>query len=375
MATILTLICKTKKSRRLFETIPERLHKSDPHFVPPFPGSIAKLFTEKAPFTKHGEMIPIVALRDGIAVGRIAAIVNRSHNEYHKDKTGFFGFFDCVDDIDVAETLLEQAKSELRKRGLNTLRGPYNPSINDDFGLLVEGFDSAPMVMMPYNPPYYMGLYEKLGFVPAKDFYAFYISATAQAPGRIEKIVERVKRTTGITIRNVDMTKLHDELKIIKDLYNVTLDRNWGFVPVTMEDMEYAAGDLKAIVDPSMVLIAEKNGVPAGYSLTIPNINEILLKVRKLPSLLRVLKFVWLLKTDHPKEARLAALGIAPEFRNTGIPAVFYYETLMRGKQKYVGGELSWIEESNAEIMKGIRTMGGEKYKTYRVFEQPISAQ
>jgi GNAT superfamily N-acetyltransferase len=356
----------------LFETIPERLHKSDPYFVPPFPGSIVKLFGAKAPFQRHGEMVPLIALKDGQAVGRIAAIVHRSHNEFHHDQVGFFGFFDCIDDADVATALLDRAKSELKKRGLNVVRGPYNPTSNDDFGLLTEGFDSSPFVMMPYNPSYYVGLYDKIGLKSVKNFFAFYIASSKQPPERIAKIVERVKRSTGITIRNIDMSRLGEELKIIKELYNVTLDRNWGFVPITMEDLEFAAEDLKAIVDPSMVLIAEKDGKAAGYSMTIPNINELLWKVRKLPPLLRIIKFVFLLKTKHPREARLAALGIAPEFRNKGIPAVFYYETLIRGKRNYVGGELSWVEENNVEIMKSIEVMGGEKYKTYRIYEQSI---
>lgn len=139
------------------------------------------------------------------------------------------------------------------------------------------------------------------------------------------------------------------------------------------EDLEFAAEDLKAIADPKMVLIAEKNGLPVGYSMTLPNINELMWKTRNLGKLRRVLKFIWLLKTSHPKEARLAALGIHPDYRNSGIAALFYYETLNRAKRNYIGGELSWVDENNAEIIKGITVMGGEKYKSYRIFESPLS--
>jgi len=321
---------------------------------------------------KHGELIALIAFKDGKPAGRIAAIINRSHNEYSKDKVGFFGFFDSADDKDVASTLFEAAKEELLKRGLTSMRGPYNPTINDDCGLLVEGFETAPFVMMPYNPAYYMKLYDDAGLKRARDLYAFYMSAENQAPKRVERIVKRVKRNTGVTLRSVELKKLTEELMVIKDLYNATLCRNWGHVPITGPDLEHASEDLKAIVAPDMCLIAEKDGKAVGFSLTIPNINEFLFRTKKSGTIGRILKFIWLLKTKHPKEARLAAMGVHPDFRNTGIAALFYYETLIRGKQKYIGGEMSWVDETNTEMIKSIQVMGGKKYKTYRLFEKEL---
>jgi hypothetical protein len=317
-------------------------------------------------------LFPLIAYRDGQPVGRICATINRSHNEYYKDKTGFFGFFDCINDVEVARALFAAAGKKLKDEGMETVRGPYNPTVNEDCGLLVEGFEAAPMVMMPYNPPYYLDLYEAVGLKRARDLYAFYLSSAGPAPERISKIVARVKKNTGISIRNLDLKHLKDEIPILTKLYNQTLDRNWGFVPVKNEDLEFSAQDLKAILDPNMVLIAEKDGQPVGFSLTIPNINELLWKVRSSKGLMRILKFVWLMKTSHPREARLAVLGVAPEFRNKGIAPVFYYESLQRGRKNYVGGELSWIEESNLEMTKAIGLMGGQKYKTYRIFEREI---
>ena len=340
--------------------------------MPPFPGSITKIFKSDSPYQKHGALLPFVAYRKGEPVGRIAAVVNRAHNDYYKDKTGFFGFFDSVDDKEVANALFDAARKALREYGLETVRGPYNPTVNDECGLLVEGFDSAPMVMMPYNPSYYLPLYESLGLKGVRDLYAFYLSADTEAPQRIMKIVERVKRTTGLKLRHIDLKHLDDELKIIHRLYNQTLDRNWGFVPITLEDLRFAAGDLKAIIDPEMVLIAEKDGVPAGFSMCIPNVNEIMAKTRGNSAVVRVLKFLWHLKTRHPKEARLAVLGVAPEFRGKGVAALFYAETLLTGRRKYIGGEMSWVEESNDEIIKGITLMGGQKYKSYRIFEATV---
>jgi hypothetical protein len=372
MVTISISPCQDKKTLALFEQVPELLHKDDPYFVPPFPGSIAKIFNSKSPYQAHGELLPFVAYRDGKPVGRIAAIVNRRHNEYYKDKIGFFGFFDSIDDTEVASALLRRAETELRQRNLDVLRGPYNPTVNDECGLLIEGFETPPFVMMPYNPPYYIGLYEKLGLQRARDLFAFYLSADFEAPDRIRKIVERVKKSTGLSLRSLDLKRLPEELKIIQALYNETLDRNWGFVPVSYEDLAFAAADLKAIIDPNMVMIAERNGVPAGFSMVIPNVNEFMLRVKRSGTLMRILKFVWYMKTSAPKEARLAVLGIRPEYRNSGIAALFYWETLMRGKRKYIGGELSWVEESNQEIIKGITVMGGKKYKSYRIFEKPL---
>ncbi len=364
---------KSKAEFKLFESIPELLHGEDPYFVPPFPGSIVKLINSKSPFCRHGEVVCFIAFRNGKAVGRIAAIENRSHNAYYSDKVGFFGFFDFIDDGEVVTALYRAACEELKARGLSSIRGPYNPSINDECGLLLEGFEACPMVLMPYNPAYYLAQYEKVGLLPARDLYAFYMSASQEAPGRILKIVDRVKRSTGLTVRPLSLKNLQRDLAIIHTLYNETLNRNWGFVPLSLEELQEAAKELKVIVDPELVMIAEKDGVPAGFSLVIPNINEFLWRGRKSPVWLRVLKFLWWLKTSRPKEARLSVLGVRAEFRNKGIGALFYAETLIKGRQKFIGGELSWVEANNQEIISGITVMGAKRYKTYRIYETPLS--
>lgn len=364
---------KTKKQLKLFEQIPELLLRTDPYFVPPFPGSIVKLIGPNSVFQKkHGEIHCFIATRDGKPVGRIAAIVNRAHNKYYKDTTGFFGFFDAIDDVEVAAALKTAAAERLKEKGLTSMRGPYNPSVNDEVGLLAEGFNSAPFVMTTYNPAYYLGLYESVGLSPVRNLVAFYMSAAENVSERIAKVVDRIKKKSGVTLRNVNLKKLKDELRIIHKLYNVTLDRNWGFVPIDYEDLEAAASDLKAIVDPEMILIAEKDGVPIGFSLCVPNINEFMFAARHSPPWLRVLKFIWALKTRRPKEYRLVILGVKPEYRHLGLGALFYYESLMRGKKKVIGGELSWVEENNEEIIKGITLMGGKPYKTYRIYEQSL---
>lgn len=363
--------CTSKKSLKVFEQIPEKLHRNDPNFVPPFPGSIVKVFSPQSPFTKHGELIPFIAYRNAEPVGRICAVINHAHNAYYKDKTGFFGFFDCIEDEEVAKALFEKAKEEVLAKGCHSLRGPYNPTSNDECGVLTEGFESPPMVMMPYNPPYYLKLYEDLGFKTARNLLAFYMTRDHVAPEKVQKIVKRVKERSGIQVRNINLKKLDEELKIIQLLYNETLNRNWGFVPVQYEDLQYAAGELKAIVDPEMVMIGEKDGEPVGFSMLIPNMNEFMWRAKETQSpLLRALKFIWQLKTNKPKEARLTVLGVRPEYQASGIAAVFYYETIMRGKNKFIGAEMSWVEENNEPMIRSIQLLGGQKYKNYRIYEQ-----
>lgn len=359
----------TKADYKVFESVPEVLFGQDPYFVPPFPGSVIKLVSPKGPFSRHGDVVCFVAYEGSRPVGRIAAVENRSHNAYHKDRVGFFGFFDFPDRVEVARILLDTAKAEIARRGLNCVRGPYNPSVNDEMGLLVEGFEASPMVLMPYNPSYYLTIYETLGLKATRDFHAFYISGNQEAPERILKITERVKKSTGLTLRPLSLKNLDRDLRIIHELYNSTLDRNWGFVPLELEDLQEAAKELKVIVDPELVMIAEKDGKPAGFSLVIPNINEFMWRVKSSPNWLRVLRFVWLLKTRRPKEARLTVLGVKPEFRNKGLGALFYAETLIKGGAKFVGGELSWVEANNTEMISGLSVMGAKQYKSYRIYE------
>ena len=356
----------------MFERVPELLHRQLPEFVPPFPGSIVKLVGPKSPFLRHGEMSLFLAWRDGQPVGRIAAMLNRTHNRYYQDKVGFFGFFDFSDELEVSGALLSAATQKLKEWGATSARGPYNPSINDECGLLIQGFERPPYILMPFNPPYYLNHFEHLDLKLAKRLYAFSISADVTPPERIEKIVQRVKSRSGITLRNVNLSRLDDELRVLHKLYNDTLTVNWGFVPIDLEDLQASAADLKAFVEPEMVMIAEKDGQPVGFSLALPNLNQFLWETKKMPELLRMAWVGLKLWLSHPTEARLAVLGVEPAFRNKGLGVLFYYESLVRGKRRYKGGELSWVDEDNQEMVRAIETMGGQLYRTYGIFEKAI---
>ncbi len=370
---IQTRLCQGKKDLCLFEEVPESFLGEDPYFVPPYPGSVAKIFAPDSPFhQRHGRLFPFLAFQEGKPVGRIAAIINRTHNRHWNDDVGFFGYFDCIDDPQVGAALFDAVKTILKREGLRKMRGPFNPSINDEVGVLSDGFDSAPFVMMTYNPPYYLSLYEKLGLMRLRDVHAYYIEGTTAPPDRIRKIVERVKKSTGVRVRNIDMGNLKTELRVINRLFNECWKDNWGFVPMTLDELESIADELKEIADPELVYIAEKDGEAVGFSLAMPNINEFMGRAKSAKGIFRKLKFIWQLKTRRPKEARLMLLGVDPKFRNKGLGAVFYYETLVHGGKKYRGGELSWILEDNHEIIAGITAMGGKRYKSYRLYENPL---
>ena len=365
--------CRSRRDLVLFEEAPIRIHASDPHIVPPYPGSVVKFFRADSSFRlRHGELFPFLARQGKRVVGRIAAILNRTHNRLHQESTGFFGFFDFVDDRSVADALVAAATCKLRDLGMSTMRGPYNPTVNDECGLLVEGFEERPFIMMPYNPPYYVQQYAEMDFLPRLDLYAFHIDRHCLIPPTVERIVKRVRERSGVTLRPIDVNRLEEELHTIKDLYNATLERNWGFVPISDEDALDSAKELRPIVRPEMLLLAEKECGPVGFSLCIPNINEFLCNTSKLPRFLRRLLFAYRLLTRTPKETRLVALGVHPDHRNTGIVALIVYETMVRGREVYCGAELSWVEEGNRAVIRCIETMGARRYKTYRVYERGL---
>ncbi len=365
--------CKSKSDRKLFENIPELLHAKEPHFTPPFPGSVVKLIEPTGAFCKqHGSIIPLIAFRNGKPVGRIAAIINRSHNNYNKDLVGFFGFFDCINDPAVAKALIDTAAKILREEGMKVMRGPYNPSINDDCGVLTEGFHAPTFVSMPWNPSYYATLYHQVGLEPVRTLYAWMIPLQKETPDRVNKIVTRLKRRNNVSIRSIDMKNLKKEMEIIHRLYNRTLDRNWGFYPMSLDDLLHAADDLKAIADPSLILFAHTNSRDVAFSLSLPNVNELFHAARGRKGLLRFLEMALRIQFQRPKDARLCVLGVDPEYRDKGLSALLFYEAYVRTKARYERSEVSWVEANNTEILEGAELMNGYRDRTYQIFEKQL---
>jgi ribosomal protein S18 acetylase RimI-like enzyme len=320
-----------------------------------------------------GDLDAFIALRDGRPVGRIAAIRNRLHNEYHGDRTGFFGFFDFADD-DTAAALLDAAAGRLRERGLTSLRGPYSPSINDSCGLLSAGFDDPPSVFMPWNPARYVETYQKLGLSEVRRLSAFSMDMTAPADPVMVRLSERAREKSGLSTRLFDLSQPEKELRILQRLYNVTLDRNWGYVPVTWEELEHSAAGLRTIADSHLLFFVMHGGREVGYSISLPDINEFLLRSKSWPrGFLRLLPMLWMIKTSRPRRARHLIIGIEPEFRRrSGIAPYLYRETFRHVGRHYPVAEVSWVEANNEQIVRGIEILGGHRSKDYTIWEKPL---
>ena len=318
-------------------------------------------------------MAPFLALRDGQTVGRIAAIRNRLHNEYHGDKTGFFGFFDFADDA-AAEALFAAAVAWLRERGLTAARGPYSPSINDICSLVSAGFEDPPCVFMPWNPPRYVDTYRRLGLCEVRRLYAWSMDMTKPAHPAMARLADHAIEKSGLSTRPFDLRHPEKELRILQRLYNVTLDRNWGYVPVAWEELEHSASGLRTIADSHLLFFVMQEGREVGYSISLPDINEFLLRSKSWPrGFLRLLHMLWMIKTGRPRRARHLILGIEPEFRlRRGIAPFLYRETFRHVGVHYPVAEVSWVEANNEQIVRSIEILGGHRSKEYTIWEKPL---
>ena len=345
-------------------------------WVPPLRRDVAVLLDRtKNPFFEHGEAEYFLAQRSGTVVGRIAAISNRLHNEVHEDKVGFFGFFESERDPEVAAALFATVSTWLGARGFDTMRGPASFSVNDECGLLVQGFDSPPAIMMPHNPDWYVGLVEGAGFTKAKDLLVYEggDERGSSPPERIERAVRLVTERLGLTLRPLNMRDFRAEVERVKVLYNQCWEKNWGFVPMTEHEIDHLAEQFKPVVIPDLVPFVEKDGVPVGFALALTDLNVVFRRNRRgylLPILPRLL---WSLKRESISRARILLLGVIPELRGKGIDAVLYHWIWTRaGKHGMPWGEAGWILEDNAAMNAGLLKMGFRQYRTYRMYDRPI---
>lgn len=363
----------TKKDIKKFIKYKWKIYQNDKYWVPPLIYDKLKILDKnKNPFFEHAEMKLLMAERNGEFVGRIAAIKNDLHNEIHNENAGFFGFFECINDQEVADTLFNAVKEWLKSKGLNKILGPANPSTNDEWALLIDGFNDSPRLLMPYNPEYYKTLIEKYGFKKAKDLYAYKISSnTVLNNPKLERVAKIAKERAGVTIRPLNMKVFNEELKRVKYAYNQAWAANWGFVPLTEKEIDAMAKDLKPLVDPDLVLFGEVNGNTIGFALVIPDYNYAFKKMNG-----RLLPFGFLRLFTEKKKipwVRIITLGLIPEYQKRGLDASFYYEIIKRAPAKgYHLGEASWILEDNEMMVRGAKTMSGELYKKYRVYELNI---
>ncbi len=372
---------RTAKEAQQFLDLPYRLYRNHPYWVPPL--RLAQkdiLDTKKHPFYKTADVEKFLAFRGDKVVGRVMAIVNHASNEFHQEHAGHFGFFECENDPEAANALFDAAREWLRDRATDVIRGPFNPSTNYECALLVEGFDSLPTVMMTYNFDYYGELIEQYGFKKAVDLFAYNIGVKGfNYSEKLNRVARRLKSKYGIQVRNINLKNFASEVETVRRIYNDAWSDNWGFVPVSDEEFTHIAKDLKQIVDPSVVFVAEqldeKTGVrrPIGFFLAIPDINRALKKVtdgRLLP--LGLLKLLW-----HSRKIdfiRIVTMGVIKEQQNLGIAAVFYDAIYNEAANvgKYPNGEMSWVLENNLMMNRSAELIGGKVAKVYRIYEMPI---
>lgn len=351
-------------------------YRNDHNFVPPIVVDRMKLLNrEKNPFFTHARAQEFLAFIDGQIVGRISAIINDNHNSTHNDKVGFFGFFESINNQEVANHLFQTAENWLKERGMEAIRGPIDLSMNDDIGLLIDGFNLPPVVMMKYNPKYYIDLIKNYHFEEKMLLYAYRLMMENYAGEKMLRMQNIIRQRYDVTIENLnfkDKTKLRADIQTIKDIYNAAWEKNWGFVKATEAEFDYIVDDLIQIADPNLVLIARVKGKIAGFALALPDINQVLIH-NKSGSLLGA-AFHLLTKKKRITRVRIITLGVLEEFRKTGVDAVLYYEIAERGRKRGITeGEASWILSTNEMMNKALKsTMNGEIYKKYMIYEKLI---
>ncbi|MFC2084911.1 hypothetical protein ACFLS9_07640 [Bacteroidota bacterium] len=361
---------RSNSDLKKFIKFPWKIYKNDPYWVPHLIYDRKKLLNKKKnPFFKHSEMELFLAIENGEILGRIAAIKNDLHNEVHNESVGFFGFFESVNKQEIANKLLDTAKDWIKSKNLSIMRGPANPSSNDEWGLLIDGFDDSPRLMMTYNPKYYIDLFNNYGLKKAKDLYAYKLETEkVYSSEKLKRVTDIAKRRSGIKIRSLNMKDFQNELNRVKMLYNAAWEPNWGFIPFTEEEIDTAAKDLKMLIDPYLVLFGEIEDKLVGFALVIRDYNYIFKKMNG-----RLLPFNFLKLHTQKKNipwVRVFMLGIIPKYQKRGLDAVFYYEITKRAAEKGIlQGEASWVLEDNEMMNRGAQVMNGEIYKKYRIYE------
>ena len=368
-----TVVSSKDERKRFIEFIYD-FYQDAEHWVPPLRMDQKNLIdTEKNPFFQNAEIELFIAEKDGKDVGRIAAIVDHRFNDFHKTKTGHFGFFECIDDQHTANLLFRVASDWLRDKGMNKVMGPASPSMMDTIGVLIDGFDKDPYVMMPYNYDYYDDLIKAAGFQKEMDMYAYMVDTETVSMDRMNRAMKIVKhRLPDIRIRPVDLKNLKSEIDIVRNIFNQAWKKNWGFIPLTEAEFDAVAKDLKFIIDTDFAHIAEMEGKPVGFSIGIPNINEILKTMNGNLFPFGIFKLLW--KKRKLNTLRTALMGVVPEHQGKGIDALLHHRSIQNGLkgETKTESEMSWVLESNPEMIRVAERIGGKLDKTYRMYSKAL---
>lgn len=362
---------RDSRDLEVFIDLPWEIYAESEMWVPPLKNDVRDILTEKNPFWQHAEKELFLAKLGGRVVGRCAAIADQVYVDFHEEKCGFFGFFECIDDKAVAVALITAAREWLAKKGMLMMRGPASPSFNEECGILVEGFDDPPAILMPYTLSYYPALLEAAGLHKAKDLLSYTIPTGNPIPPRIEKMAARVSRNGNISVRSMRKNRWDDELKIVRDIYNEAWEKNWGFTPMTSEELDLMAENLKPILDPEAVHFVEVDGAVVAFSIMLPDVNQVLKHLNGKLGIWEMLKFFYYYrKIDR---LRLVTLGVKKEFRGRGFEVLLYRETWITARRKgWVNAELGWILEDNDKMNRGMEALTGRVYKIHRIYEQQL---
>ncbi len=360
-----------------FIKLPFRLHADSGMWVPPLLYERREFLNRKKnPFFRHAEAEYFLCERDGRTVGRITAHIDRRWDEFQGGNDGMFGFFECENDIAAARALIGAAAEWLRERGRDRMLGPMDFTTNDECGVLIEGYDVRPMILEPWHPPYYRELLEPQGLTKKMDLWMWQLSFGDLKEGdrfhpAIHEMAEKVETEHGVTIRNMRKRDLEAEIGRFMEVYNAAWSRNWGFVPITDEEVRFQASNLKQILDEEWTWIAERDGEVLGAALTLPDINQVLAKLNG-----RLLPLGWLRflrGKRHIDRIRVFALGVKPEYQHVGIAAAFYIRHLENVPVTGINsGEMGWILETNEPMNRAMEGMGGTVVKKYRLYELPL---
>jgi hypothetical protein len=377
MSNNIQVVPLSRRSRDVmrFLKVSYGIYRDDPHWVAPLLMDLKKVFTDANPLFAHAEMQLWVACREGRDVGRIAAIVDHHHNRAGKDPAAFFGFYECVNDAEVSRRLFGMVLDWTRQKGLKRVLGPMNPTTNDECGLLVEGFDSPPVIMMTYNPRYYVTLVEAEGFRKAKDLLAFNIDLATIPMDRLSRIATKIRqRNPNLVFRPVRRKTLQQDLAKVKEVYNSAWQDNWGFVPMTDAEVDFMAARLKPLLMEGLIWLAEAGTEPVGFLLALPDYNVPLKPLRGRLLTPKVLGFIpYLLGWKCPPRTRVITLGVKEKYRSKGLESAMLIEGLKVGCDAGVReSEASWILEDNVSMCRVIEAIGGRRYKTYRIYEREV---
>lgn len=364
----------SKEEKKTFIEFPYLHYKDDKYWVAPLLSEQKKLLDpKKNPFFNNAEIALFNVSFNDKHAGRIAAIIDHRYNKFHNTKTGFFGFFECINQQSTADLLFKVAEDWLREKGMNTIMGPSNPGMMDELGILVEGFDKYPTILMPYHKDYYDKIIQNAGYKKEMDLLAYLVTQDSVDHDRANRAMDIVKkRLPGIKIRKINLRKIKEEVKIIREIFNSAWSKNWGFIPLSKEEFDNLASDLKSIVDNDFAHIAEIDGDPIAFSIALPDYNQIFRNMNGKLFPTGLFKILWNRKNIN--KVRTALMGVIPEYQGRGIDALLHREAINNGLEKGIySSEVGWILENNIQMVRVAEKLGGTIDKRYRVYSKSLN--